>query len=62
MPFESGVVTEEWRFAVIVPLYKDKGESTECKNYRSISLLGVVEKYIRRNLVGRVRRVIGGLI
>ena len=41
MSFESGVVPEDWTFAVIVPLYKGKGESTECKNYRGISLLSV---------------------
>ena len=30
---------EDWRSAVIVPLYKGKRERTECKNYRGISLL-----------------------
>ena len=39
MAFESGVVPEDWRCVVIIPLYKGKGEKTECKNYRSISLL-----------------------
>ena len=39
MAFKSGVVPEEWRSAVIVTLYKGKGERTECKNYRGISLL-----------------------
>ena len=34
--FESGVVPEDWRSGVIVPLYKSKGERNECKNYRSI--------------------------
>ena len=32
MTFENGVVPEDWRSAVIVPLYKGKGERTECKN------------------------------
>ena len=31
--FESGVVPDNWRFAVIVLLYKGKGERTECKIY-----------------------------
>ena len=44
MAFESGVVPEDWRSAVIVPLYKGKGEKSECKNYRGISLLSVVGK------------------
>ena len=34
MAFKSGVVPEDLRFALIVPLYKGKGERTECKNYR----------------------------
>ena len=42
--FESGVVPENWRAAVLVPLYQGKGERTECKNYRGISLLSVVGK------------------
>ena len=42
MGFESGVVSEDWKSVVIVPLYKSKGERIECKNYRVISLLIVV--------------------
>ena len=34
MAFESGVVPEDWRSTVIVPLYKGKGWRSECKNYR----------------------------
>ena len=33
MAFESGVVPEDWRSAVIVLLYKGKGERSECKSY-----------------------------
>ena len=43
MAFESDVVFEDWRSGVIVPLYKGKGERTECTNYRGISL----EKYMQ---------------
>ena len=46
MAFESGVLAENWRSAVIVLLYKDKRERTEYKNYRGISLLRS-EKYMR---------------
>ena len=45
MTFESGVVNEEWRSAVIGPLYKGKGERTECKNYRVISFIGVISDW-----------------
>ena len=44
MAFEIGVVPEDWRSAVIVPLHKGKGERTECRNYRDISLLSLFGK------------------
>ena len=62
MAFESGAVSEDWRSAVIVPLYKGKGDRTECKNHRGISLLRVVGKIYGGILVDRVRRVTWGLI
>ena len=45
--FESGVMPEDWRAAVIVPLHQGKGERTECSNYRGIRLLSVAEKYMQ---------------
>ena len=62
MAFESGVVPEGWRFVVIVLLYKRKGEITECKNYKGISLLSVVGIIYAGILVDRVHSVTGGLI
>ena len=61
---ESGVVPENWRSAVIVPLYKGKGERerAESSNYRGISLLSVVGKIYAGILVERVCRVTGCLI
>ena len=47
---------------MIIPLYKSKGERTECKKYRGISLLSVVGKIYAGILVDRVRRVTGSLI
>ena len=44
MALESGVVSKDLRFAVIVPLYKDKGKRNECKNYLGISLLNMDSK------------------
>ena len=61
MAFESVVVPEDWRSAVIVALYKGRGERSECKNLRGISLLSVVGKIYAEILVDRVRRVTGGL-
>ena len=62
MAFERGVVAEDWRSAVIVPLYKVKGERAECKNYRGISQSSVVGKIYAGILVDRVRGMTGGLI
>ena len=62
MTFESGVVPEDWRSAVIVPLYSCKGERTECKNYRDISLLSVMEKKYAGILVDRFHRLTEDLI
>ena len=54
-------VPEDWRSAMIVSLYKDKGERTECKNYRGINLLSVVGKIYVWILVDRVCKVSKGL-
>ena len=62
MTFERGAVPEDWRSAVIFLLYKGKGERSECKNNRGISLLSVVGKIYAGILVDRVCRVTGGLI
>ena len=59
---ESGIMLEDWKSAVIVPLYRAKGKRTECKNYRGISFLGMVGKIYAGILVNRVHRVTGGLI
>ena len=61
MAFESGVVSEDGRSAVIVPLYKGKGERNEC-NYRDINLLSVFEKIYVGILVDKICRVTGGLM
>ena len=47
---------------MIVPLYKGKGESMECSNYRDIRLLSTVEKMCAGILVDRVCKVTEGLI
>ena len=59
---DDRVVGWIWRYAVIVPLYKSKGEMTECKNYRGTILLNGVGKIYAGILIDRVRRVTGGFI
>jgi len=41
LAWEQSKVPEDWRKAIIVPLYKGKGNREECNNYRGISLLSV---------------------
>ena len=60
--FLEGVVPKDWSRAVIVPLYKGKGDKGNCRNYRGISLLSVVGKVYAGILVDRVRRVTEDLI
>ena len=46
MAFEVALLPEDWRSVVIVPLYKVKGEKTECKNYIGIACKVWLGKYI----------------
>ncbi len=48
---------EDWRKAIIVPLYKGKGNREECNNYRGISLLIVPGKIYRRILNERMMKI-----
>ena len=51
MTFKSGLVSEDWRSALIVPLARVK-ERTKCKNYRGKSVLSAVGKIYAGILVG----------
>ncbi len=41
LAWEQSKVPEDWRKAIIVPLYKGRGNRKECINYRGIGLLSV---------------------
>ena len=61
MAFESGFMPEDWRSAVVVPLYKGKGERIKCSNCRGI-IVSVVGKIYAGILGDRVHKVTDGLI
>ena len=55
-------VPNDWMRAIIVPIYKGKGDRNECKNYRGISLLSTPGKVYRRILIEKVCSLTEGLI
>ena len=51
---ERGEAPENWQKAVIVPLYKGKGDKRECTNHRGVSLLSITGKVYGRVVINRV--------
>ncbi|KAG6929473.1 hypothetical protein G0U57_005561, partial [Chelydra serpentina] len=48
---------QDMRDANIVTLYKDKGDRSDCNNYRGISLLSVVGKVFARVILNRLQKL-----
>ena len=46
------------RDAKIVTLYKNKGERSDCNNYRGISLLSIVGKVFVRVILVRLQKLV----
>ncbi len=57
LEWEQSRVPEAWSKAIIVPLYKGKGNREECNNYRGISLLSVPGKIYGRILNERMIKI-----
>ena len=55
-------VLNDWMRAIIVPLYKGKGDRSECKDYRGISLLNIPGEVYGRFLMERVCSLTEGMI
>ena len=53
--WREGQVPQDMRNAKIITLYKNKGDRSECNNYRGISLLSVVEKVFARVVLMRLQ-------
>ncbi|XP_048729748.2 uncharacterized protein LOC125647101 [Ostrea edulis] len=49
--WREGTVPQDMSHAKIVTLYKNKGERSDCNNYRGISLLSIVGKVYARALL-----------
>ena len=55
--WNEGTVPQEMRDATIVTLYKNKGDRSDCNNYKSISLLSIVGKAFARVLLIRLQKL-----
>ena len=51
---KEGTLPQDLRDAVIVSLFKKKGEKSDCSNYRSITLLSIAGKILARVLLNRL--------
>ena len=47
-----------WRSSYLIPLYKGKGDSRECNNYRSIKLMAHTMKIYERLINTRLRGIV----
>ena len=52
---ETGIIPSDWLEGMIIPLYKNKGDKTDCNNYRGITLLSCFGKLFTSVLNERLR-------
>ena len=53
--WEEKMVPQDMRDAKIITLYKNKGDRSDCNNYRGISLLAIVGKVFARVILSRLQ-------
>ena len=53
-------VPAEWKKAIIVPLFKNKGNKLDCGNFCGISLISVPSKLFMRILLNKIKPQIKG--
>ena len=56
--WEEEEMPEDWKQSEIVPIYKRKGDSLECGNYRGIKLLEHEMKILEKIIEGRLRKTV----
>ena len=52
--WRTGTIPQDLRDAVIVSLYKNKGEKSDCANYRGVTLLSIAGKILARIILDRL--------
>ena len=55
--WQEGAVPQDTRDSKIITLYKNKGERSDCNNYRGISLLSIVGKVFARVILIRLQKL-----
>lgn len=55
--WHEGAIPQDMRDAKIITLYKNKGERSDCNNYRGISLLSIVGKVFARVILTRLQKL-----
>ena len=55
---EERTVPAEWKKAIIVPIFKNKGSKLDCGNHRGISLISVPSKVFMRILLNRIKPIV----
>src|SRR5215469_5830357 len=58
----EGGVPKDWQEACVVPVYKGRGNKSECGSYRVISMMSVVGKLYGRVVIDRVKNITKGLV
>jgi hypothetical protein len=56
LAWRTGTVPDDWNKSIICPIYKNKGDPLDCKNYRGISLMSHAGKIYERILEIWLRR------
>ncbi|CAF3565234.1 unnamed protein product [Rotaria sp. Silwood1] len=56
--WEQEIMVKDWTVAVLIRLYKNKGDKRICDNYRGISLLVVAGKIFARILLNRIQNML----
>jgi len=55
---KGGCIPEDWKSSVVLPVYKGKGDPTECRFYRGIKLLEHAMKVVESIFAHRIRQQI----
>jgi hypothetical protein len=56
--WQDNVIPEDWRKGTIIPVYKKKGDSLVCANYRPVKLLEHTMKVLEKIIIGRLKSLL----